>query len=237
MNTIKSLVLFVLISLTFVGVSISSVMALPFSEINKGDTVKYTHQTDGVDGIYGTTLGGEIFLDFTKTNKNADFISFCLEKNVTMTRYMNVSGIGDDYRNNRSVDVKSKYLAWNYFTGAFGEKSDTLANNVQNSVWFIEGDIVSFAEKFPQASKWYDEVFNNITENDLELFSSTYGNNVTALNLSFKGDNRDKFQSIYQSQLIVSSVTAPVPEPTTMALFGVGLLGFAYSVRQKQNKK
>ncbi|PID72504.1 MAG: hypothetical protein CSB34_01800 [Desulfobulbus propionicus] len=174
---------------------------------------------------FGSVNGGE-FNVFVNDSTEVNYISFCLEKHeyVSMGTPYTISSVADYAENGGegAVDDKdyvsdaTKWVFWNYlFKGTFGDRSEELANNVQNTIWFLEEEI-TLAEMGDASATWYSTNVAVVTD-------YTISGTVKVLNL--KDDN-----GIYkQSQLI-----GEVPEPSTMLLFGTGLAGLASFARRKR---
>ncbi len=156
------------------------------------------------------------------------FSSFCLERNeyISSGSVYEVTGINDYTQSNNSMnDPISKQTNWlmsSFSTGNLdvaGLTQDQIEKNMQVLVWFFEDEIKTeefnyYAGRNARVTAWYNLANTNV---------STWINDdlVKVVNL---GTGK-------QDQLVYG--LAPVPEPGTMLLFGLGLIGVASLCRKK----
>ncbi|WP_319586561.1 PEP-CTERM sorting domain-containing protein [uncultured Desulfobulbus sp.] len=196
----------------------SNAMALP----SAGQSVKL------FNGVNGTTNGGEFNVDVAGNSIAVDYTSFCLEVNEyinyntpyhidSVADFAANGGVGGATDKKDYLDQKTKWVYWNYIQGTFG-KSDVIANAVQSAIWFLEDEIDGLGDYATTVNDW-------LTKGAEKGF--TIDGIVKVINLS---DSNGVFK---QSQIIGEA--APVPEPTTMLLFGTGLVGLAGIARKRKN--
>ncbi len=193
-------------------------MALPVTGV---DTVKL-----GTGG----GIEGQYTVDVIGVGQAIDYFTFCLEKNIYFTPgvtyqvdsvadYATSGGAGSEDGKDFLAD-ETKWFYWKYVTGAFG-KSVANVTAMQNIIWFLEGELTSLGDYAAQYTTWLS--YAPIVENEKDF--STPGYVVKALNIkTLAGTDA-------QSQIIGE----PVPEPTTMLLFGAGLVGLAGIGRRRRN--
>ncbi len=153
-----------------------------------------------------------------------DFITYCLE----IDEYLNFGGtfevggittVADrGGKNTDAGDVLNDFTAYLYTQTVNGVFSEEELDDVQFAIW-REEDELSLSDEY---QPFYDQQKDNF-----KASGWTGLGNVRVINLTDASGN-------YRQDLLV---TAPVPEPATMLLFGAGLIGLAGFGRKKLFKK
>jgi len=190
------------------------------------------------------TYNSTFFMKNDGSNPNWKYYNtFCLEKSVTFneTTIYTVDSISDYALSGGGplhgavddmggglmgdkISDKTKWLYASYFSGAFSSISN-VKNIAQNAIWYLEDEITNSYTWDTYFKTSFDNL--NILPADLEAFLDPW--EIKAANIVINGTTTES-----QSQLVGGY--NPVPEPATMVLFGIGLLGIAGMGRKKTKK-
>lgn len=182
----------------------------------------------GVGDLLQVSAGDRFLVQDLTTG---DFYNaFCVEKNIYFQygEDMFVQSVGDEVISGGPNDGASganggdplaqetMWLYASYWQGVFGAHTDTLMMQVQNAIWYMEDEYDAGADAYNSLIS-----MGGSTVTD---FSVT-GWDIQVIN-PVGADGLEK-QSLLVGQ--------PVPEPGTIVLFGVGLLGVLIGRFQKRS--
>lgn len=230
---IKANILIVILLLLTVNV-----WALPMA----GDKVNMNSKWGWDRNHYGM----KILKSADASSKGTFFNTFCLEKNEYFADYNyhrdggpykvdsvgtiaygggiggQVDTNGDGNINHLDGDPISQASLWLYASFSDGKFEDTSALKVQEAIWYAEDEGTEYLGSYDYLVDKYAVAINGVYD-----FTVT-GWNIKVVNLVDWNDN----SKLRQSQLV--GEVAPVPEPATMFLFGLGLLGLAGISRKRK---
>jgi len=177
-------------------------------------------------GIGNAVNGGGAFnVDKVGDGQGVLFDTFCLERNEdfyngqelyiqSITDSAIAGGYSGAANGSDPISSQTAYLYYQWATGAITH-TNTNAVNLQLAIWFFEGEIIAgHLLDYSSAQTFIDSANNNAVN------GSYYG--VQVLNLYDMAGNNSQDQLVYNV----------VPEPATMLLFGLGLIGIA-GIRRK----
>lgn len=200
-------ILFSLLMIFFVS-SVSQAFAYDYG-VEIGDTVTWDGKGVGSGGVFG----------FTDVNTGYTWSSFCVETSQYLGSTMTITGIGySNSSNTATLTDEVAWLYWNFSHGSLSGYTGTESNqsDLQNLIWSQLG-------------------LANVSNAQIEAWLKS-ATDATAGIDGWKNDGQVQIVQFGDAQdglIAGSGGPNPVPEPSTMALLGIGLLGLVAVGRKK----
>ena len=169
------------------------------------DTVTWDGNHVGSGGVFG----------FTDVNSDYTWSSFCVETSQFLGSTMTVTGIG--YSNSSGTATLTDNVAWLYWN--FSEGSLSGYTGTQNNQMDLQNLI------------WSQLGLASVSNTQIEAWLNL-ATNATTVD-GWKNDGQVQIVQFGNAQDALIAGTNPVPEPTTMALLGIGLIGLVAVGRKK----
>lgn len=191
--------------------------------IAKDDLVK-------MDSSKGDNYGMILWDGDDKKTVGDWYHTFCVESEINFwnDKVYEVASVGETVEDQGDeISEVTKWLYAAYFQDVFDNvaSGQTLINKVQNAIWFSEDEAAGIEDDYNELYAYYSSN-SDILSNWL----------IQVVNIvRYDGYGGDGMGGTDRQSQLVGIKVAPVPEPATLMLFGIGLLGIAGINRRKNN--
>lgn len=190
----------------------------------KADTLKYDNNPSG-------TSIGPYNLTFTDSNGSSVEQLFCMNDYRTIhsgeswgVNVVNGSTYAGSAKHTDGFRFEEEAYIYNQFTGSN-------ASTVQHALWNIF-DPSNWSNHNPASNALVADAYNFA----LGLVGNTAGNSILSSTTFYLYDGNGTHPYCYGAPQNFVGGNSPVPEPSSLFLFGSGLLGLAGVVRRKMSR-
>lgn len=152
----------------------------------------------------------------------AVFLAICSSQVVAKTTTVNTTKENEGKSTSSQTITIADTLASLTLTVDYSSAKQNTLENILNAITLsYDGTTITPSDYYSSASKSYTIIYNDLSSGIYNLLVSK--STASSFDLSY-------------SVISTQTVTAAVPEPTTYALMGIGLLGLITVARRKKNQ-